>query len=121
MVDAGRGVPGGRSRSAAPDPGASRALAAALGAGQVDRGSAPAGARTLAQVSSAPVGVLVEQMLRDSDNVIAEVLARQGAVAAHQPASFGAAAAAVRSTLAPWGITVGAGMRDGSGLSVQDR
>ena len=29
--------------------------------------------------------VLVEQMLRDSDNVIAEVLARQVALAAHQP------------------------------------
>ena len=39
----------------------------------------------------------------------------------HQPASFTAAAAAVRSTLAPWGVTVGDGMRDGSGLSSQDR
>jgi serine-type D-Ala-D-Ala carboxypeptidase/endopeptidase (penicillin-binding protein 4) len=121
LVDAGRDAPNADLRSAEPDLAAGRALAAVLGAGQVARGSAPAGARTLAQVQSAPVGVLVEQMLRDSDNVIAEVLARQVARAAHQPASFTAAAAAVRSTLAPWGITVGDGMRDGSGLSALDR
>jgi D-alanyl-D-alanine carboxypeptidase/D-alanyl-D-alanine-endopeptidase (penicillin-binding protein 4) len=60
-------------------------------------------------------------MLRDSDNVIAEVLARQVAIAAHQPGSFSAAAAAISGTLGPAGVTVGSGMRDGSGLSVQDR
>ncbi|HET6209781.1 MAG TPA: D-alanyl-D-alanine carboxypeptidase, partial [Jatrophihabitans sp.] len=91
MVDAGRDVPGAGMRSAAPDLAAGQALAGALGAGQVSRGSAPAGARTLATVRSAPVGVLVEQMLRDSDNVIAEVLARQVAIAGHQPGSFAAA------------------------------
>jgi len=121
MVDAGRDVPAAALRSAAPDLAAGQALAKALGAGQVSRGSAPSGARTLATVRSAPVGVLVEQMLRDSDNVIAEVLARQVAIAAHQPGSFSAAAAAISSTLGPAGVTVGSGMRDGSGLSVLDR
>jgi D-alanyl-D-alanine carboxypeptidase/D-alanyl-D-alanine-endopeptidase (penicillin-binding protein 4) len=121
MVDAGRDVPAAALRSAAPDLAAGQALAKALGAGQVSRGGAPSGARTLARVQSAPAGVLVEQMLRDSDNVIAEVLARQVAIAAHQPGSFSAAAAAISGTLGPAGVTVGSGMRDGSGLSVQDR
>ncbi|HEX4729475.1 MAG TPA: D-alanyl-D-alanine carboxypeptidase/D-alanyl-D-alanine-endopeptidase [Jatrophihabitans sp.] len=121
MVDAGRDSPDAAIRSAAPDLAAGQALAKVLGAGQVSRGTATAGARQLAKVQSAPVGVLVEQMLRDSDNVIAEVLARQVAIAAHQPASFSAAAAAISSTLAPAGVTVGDGMRDGSGLSGQDR
>lgn len=121
MVDAGRDVPDDALRSAAPDLAAGKALAKALGVSQVSRGAARSGARLLGKVQSAPVGVLVEQMLRDSDNVIAEVLARQVAIAAQQPASFSAAAAAVSSTLSPAGITVGSGMRDGSGLSSLDR
>jgi len=60
-------------------------------------------------------------MLRSSDNVIAEVLARQVAIATHQPASFAGAAEAIRAVLAEAGIDIGTGMVDGSGLSVQDR
>jgi len=121
MVDGGRDAPGDTIRSAAPDLAAGRALATALGAATVDRGSAPAGARQLGSVASAPVSALVEQMLTDSDNVIAEVLARQVAVATGQPATFVGGAAAIRSTLAPLGIAVGTGMKDGSGLSALDR
>jgi len=121
MVDAGRDTPGAGLRSANPDLAAGQALAQALGGAQVSRGPAPAAAKVLGQVASAPVGVLVEQMLRDSDNVIAEVLARQVALARHRPATFVEAAAAIRVTLAPLGIEVGTGMRDGSGLSALDR
>ncbi len=121
MVDGGRDAPGNEQRSANPDLAAGNALAAALGVPTVLRGTAPAGAKLLGTVRSAPVGVLVEQMLRDSDNVIAEVLTRQVAIAAHQPASFAAGAAAVRAAIAPLGIAGGSGMRDGSGLSVLDR
>jgi len=122
MVDGGRDAPGAPNRSASPQLAAGAALAQALGGAQVNLGNgAPANARVLGSVQSAPVGVLVEQMLRDSDNVLAEVLARQVALAAHQPASFAGAAAAIRDTLAPLGIVVGTGMRDGSGLSVLDR
>ena len=121
MVDAGRDAPDDEVRSSAPDLAAGNALAAALGAAAVSRGSAPAGARLLGQVRSAPVGILVEQMMRASDNVIAEVLARHVAIATHRPASFAGAAAAVSATLASLDIAVGAGMVDGSGLSVQDR
>jgi serine-type D-Ala-D-Ala carboxypeptidase/endopeptidase (penicillin-binding protein 4) len=121
MVDGGRDNPDAVNRSGSPDLAAGHALAQALGGAAVGLGSAPAGARVLGTEQSAPVGVLVEQMLRDSDNVLAEVLVRQVALAAHQPASFAGGAAAVNATLAPLGITVGSGMRDGSGLSVLDR
>lgn len=121
MVDAGRDAPDDEIRSAAPELAAGTALAQALGGAEVSRGSAPAGARVLGDVSSAPVDVLVEQMLRASDNVIAEVLARQVAIATHRPASFSGAAAGVSATLGSLGVSIGAGMVDGSGLSVRDR
>jgi D-alanyl-D-alanine carboxypeptidase/D-alanyl-D-alanine-endopeptidase (penicillin-binding protein 4) len=121
MVDGGRDVPEAEIRSAAPDLAAGDALAAALGGAAVSRGSAPAGAKVLGQVRSAPVDVLIEQMLRSSDNVIAEVLARHVALATSRPASFAGAAEAVRATLAGLGIDIGAGMVDGSGLSMLNR
>lgn len=121
MVDGGRDAPGADIRSAAPELAAGNALATALGGAEVSRGRAPAGAKVLGKVRSAPVSVLVEQMLRTSDNVIAEVLGRQVAIAEHQPATFAGAAAAIRTTLAAQGISIGAGMLDGSGLSLRDR
>jgi D-alanyl-D-alanine carboxypeptidase/D-alanyl-D-alanine-endopeptidase (penicillin-binding protein 4) len=129
MVDAGRDTPGAISRSGTPDLAAGNALAAALAdpspgslpRAQVSLGMASVGARVLAQAQSAPVLRLAEQMLVDSDNVIAEVLARQVAIAAKRPATFAGAAAAISSTLAPLGIAVGGGMKDGSGLSGLDR
>jgi len=121
MVDGGRDAPGAEVRSGDPQLAAGRALATALGVADVSQGSAPAGAKVLGTVASAPVDVLVEQMLRDSDNVLAEVLARQVAIATHRPASFAGAAAAITATLAPFGIDVGSAMMDGSGLSGQDR
>jgi serine-type D-Ala-D-Ala carboxypeptidase/endopeptidase (penicillin-binding protein 4) len=123
MVDGGRGQPGDAIRSGAPDLAAGAALAARLGSPQlpVSRGVAPAHATRLAAVSSAPLGTLVDQMLQESDNVIADVLARQVALAEHASASFLGAAAAVRTVLARLGVQVGAGMRDGSGLAADDR
>ncbi len=60
-------------------------------------------------------------MLQTSDNVIAEVLARQVALAEHRPASFAGAVAAIRTVLGRLGAQVGAGMHDGSGLAAGDR
>ncbi len=97
MIDGGRDAPGDAVRSTAPDLAAGRVLAAALGVRSVVRAKAPAHARTLATVESPPIGTLVAQMLQTSDNVIAECLARQVALAEHQPASFTGAAAAVRA------------------------
>jgi D-alanyl-D-alanine carboxypeptidase/D-alanyl-D-alanine-endopeptidase (penicillin-binding protein 4) len=123
LADGGRAAPSDYIRSAQPDLAAGRELAAALGSPRlpVSRGHAPPGARQLATVSSAPIGVLVEQMLQTSDNVIAECLARQVALAKHQPASFTGAAAAVRAVLTRLGVDPGPGMEDGSGLAARDR
>jgi D-alanyl-D-alanine carboxypeptidase/D-alanyl-D-alanine-endopeptidase (penicillin-binding protein 4) len=123
MVDGGRAAPGDAVRSARPDLAAGHALARALGAAAlpVTLGTAPAGAAPLASVRSAPLDELVEQMLQQSDNVIAEVLARQVAIASGGPASFSGAAAAIRTTLARLGVRVGTGMVDGSGLAASDR
>ncbi|MBV9821941.1 MAG: D-alanyl-D-alanine carboxypeptidase/D-alanyl-D-alanine-endopeptidase [Actinobacteria bacterium] len=121
MVDAGRDSADAEIRSAAPDLAAGNALATALGGAEVSLGTAPAGATVLGQVRSAPLDVLVEQMLRSSDNVIAEVLGRQVAIATHRPASFAGAAESIRTVLAGTGVDIGTGMVDASGLSLQDR
>jgi serine-type D-Ala-D-Ala carboxypeptidase/endopeptidase (penicillin-binding protein 4) len=75
---------------------------------------------TLASVASPPLSEIVAQMLGESNNVIAENLARQVAVATGQPASFSGAARAVITELRRLGITTGLQLVDGSGLSPQD-
>jgi len=82
--------------------------------------AAPAHAAGLASVSSPPLSAVVEQMLQESNNVIAENLARQVALAAGQPASFSGAAAAVTGELRRLGAGAGLHLVDGSGLSPQD-
>lgn len=123
MIDGGRDAPSDTIRSVTPELAAGRALAAALGLSPaaVSLGSAPSGANVLATVQSAPMSELVEQMLQQSDNVIAECLARQVAVATHAPPSFVGAAAAIRSVLRGLGVDPGSGMVDGSGLAAGDR
>ncbi|MBO0871032.1 MAG: D-alanyl-D-alanine carboxypeptidase/D-alanyl-D-alanine-endopeptidase, partial [Micromonosporaceae bacterium] len=70
---------------------------------------------------SLPLGDMVEGMLNTSDNVVAEMLSRQVAVAAGQPASFVGGAAAVTGTLAGLGVpTLHAHIVDGSGLAKAD-
>jgi len=59
-------------------------------------GTAPSGAATVSSVSSPPLAAIVEQMLLESNNVIAENLARHVAIATGHPASFAGAAAAGR-------------------------
>jgi D-alanyl-D-alanine carboxypeptidase/D-alanyl-D-alanine-endopeptidase (penicillin-binding protein 4) len=82
--------------------------------------AAPAHASGIASVSSPPLSAIVEQMLEESNNVIAENLARQVAVATGQPASFSEAAAAVISELRRLGVSSGLRLVDGSGLSPRD-
>ncbi|MFJ3644071.1 D-alanyl-D-alanine carboxypeptidase/D-alanyl-D-alanine-endopeptidase [Streptomyces sp. NPDC090108] len=79
-------------------------------------------ARTLASVSSPPLSALVERMLTNSDNDIAEALARQTALASGRPASFDGGAKAVAAQLGRLGLpTAGASFHDGSGLDRDDR
>src|SRR5580704_7531 len=82
--------------------------------------TAPAHASAIASVSSPPLSAIVDQMLEESNNVIAENLARQVALATGQPASFGGAAAAVIRELRRLGVKGGLRLVDGSGLSPQD-
>ena len=63
---------------------------------------------------------MVEQMLTESNNVIAENLARHVALAAGQPASFSGAATAVMRAVRRLGTGPGVHLVDGSGLSPDD-
>jgi len=125
MVDAGRLAPLDEGlRSGEPALAAGQALATELGVPgvPVTPGTAPVGAPMLGEVASAPVERLVEQMLAMSDNVLAEALARQVALATGQVASFDGAAAAVRTALTEAGFDLGdVVLVDGSGLSVDNR
>ncbi|MGB9378766.1 MAG: D-alanyl-D-alanine carboxypeptidase/D-alanyl-D-alanine-endopeptidase, partial [Mycobacteriales bacterium] len=124
MVDGGRINPLRDRRSTAPDLAAGQAFARLLGAPAtaVIRGRAPAGGNVLARVSSAPMSRLIEQMLGPSDNVVAEALIRQVAIASKAPADFTNATAAVRATLSRIGVDVsGLRLADGSGLSRLNR
>ena len=127
-------------RYAKPDEAAAKAFAKALGvsgtpavapAGSVPKdagtpgpaatGTVAAGAE-LARVESPPMVRLVEYMLVDSDNVVAEALARQVAIAKGQPASYAGARTAMTAALGDLGLpTEGLVIADGSGLSRSDR
>ena len=123
-VDGARVSPASTARSGQPGIDAGSALADALGArgATVVLGQAPPGAKTLATVLSAPISRLVEQALSMSDNMLAEALARQVAIARKLPASFEGSAEAVVGALADAEIDVtGVTLSDGSGLSRDDR
>ncbi len=136
-VDQGRLTAGGspqdaddpgnfRPRSLTPAADAARAFAGLLAAhgirvhGPVRPASAPPGGVTIARVVSPPLAQIVQWMLIESNNVIAENLARQVAIAAGRPASFTGAAAAVTAADQRLGVR-GIRLVDGSGLSPADR
>ena len=75
----------------------------------------------LAEVDSQPLDEIVERMLTESDNDIAETLGHQVALASGGPVTFAGGAAAVRKQLTALGVPLG-GTRlvDASGLSGQD-
>ena len=76
----------------------------------------------LGTVVSAPISDLVEHTIRASDNVLAEVLAREVAIERKGDPSFAGAAAQTLAALSQAGFdTAGAHMVDGSGLSTDDR
>ena len=81
---------------------------------------AQAGATTLASVSSPPLSQIVTWMLEESNNVIAENIARHVALATGAQPSFTGAAAAEARVLRNLGVT-GIALNDGSGLSPADR
>jgi D-alanyl-D-alanine carboxypeptidase/D-alanyl-D-alanine-endopeptidase (penicillin-binding protein 4) len=116
-----------RPRSFTPAADAATAFAAFLRAdgirvtGHPAPSPAPPRARVIAAVSSPPLSAIVGWMLRESNNVIAEDLARQVALATGRPGSFRGAAAAVTAALRRLGVARGIHLVDGSGLSTRDR
>nr|WP_232789800.1 D-alanyl-D-alanine carboxypeptidase/D-alanyl-D-alanine-endopeptidase [Streptomyces jeddahensis] len=83
---------------------------------------APDRAEELASVQSPTLSALVERMLTNSDNDIAEALARQTALATGHPASFDGGAKAIHEQLQKLKLPLtGARFADGSGLNRADR
>jgi D-alanyl-D-alanine carboxypeptidase/D-alanyl-D-alanine-endopeptidase (penicillin-binding protein 4) len=126
MLDGGRIDPTQQDGARVPDPAQQAGLAFAkllgLGKSAVVPGTAPPNAQVLGSVESAPIAELVETLLQKSDNVLAEVLARETAIARGGEPSFDGAVEATMAALTQAGIpTTGAKMVDGSGLSTQDR
>ncbi len=72
-------------------------------------------------MQSPPLTAIIGLMLEESNNVIAENLARHVAIATGQPASFSGGAAAVTSVLRGLGVSGELSVVDGSGLSPDDR
>jgi serine-type D-Ala-D-Ala carboxypeptidase/endopeptidase (penicillin-binding protein 4) len=143
MLDGGRTNPkqldNPSPRSSIPDIAAGQAFAKLLGvapstvaaghAPTADSASAPpsgaagpAPGTQLGVVASPPLIRILEEMMRTSDNTIAELVARQVALAGNQPATFAGAGTAVQAQLTDLGLpTAGVRIADGSGLSLDDR
>jgi len=125
MLDGGRADPRQdiSPRAAKPATAAAAELARRLGADPdtVALGSAAPGAAVLGDVSSPPVQDLVTTALQESDNVLAETLAREVARKTGAQPSFVGASQAVLTVLQRHGFDVsGATLVDGSGLSTSD-
>ena len=116
-----------RPRTYAPATEAAAAFAGLLRrdgirvAGPPVAGRQPRHAVPVAAVRSPALPMIVGWMLRESNNVIAEDLARQVALRTRRPASFSGGAAAVTAVLAGLGVRHGVHLVDGSGLSPLDR
>ena len=126
-VDAGRSSPGSDARSLDPPAAAAATFAEQLRAQGITvalpplPGKAPPGATPIAAVSSPPLSLLVERMLTESDNDLAEALAHRTAVGARLPGTFAGGATATTQALKGLGLDVtGLLLVDGSGLSHSD-
>jgi D-alanyl-D-alanine carboxypeptidase/D-alanyl-D-alanine-endopeptidase (penicillin-binding protein 4) len=114
----------------APDPAAMAAdrFAALLRergvavAGGPTRGTTPAASVEVAHLDSAPVSALVHEMLRESDNTTAELLAKEMGVRAAATGTTEAGLAVVNQEIATRGLPAdGAMVVDGSGLSTDNK
>ncbi|MDT0612249.1 D-alanyl-D-alanine carboxypeptidase/D-alanyl-D-alanine endopeptidase [Streptomyces lancefieldiae] len=90
--------------------------------GDVSRATAKQSDVPVAQHKSAPLSDIVKQMLKTSDNNIAETLLRMSAVELGKPATFEGGVELVRQVLSSYGVSLdNFEMYDGSGLSRADR
>lgn len=83
---------------------------------------APADAKVLGEIRSAPVTQLVDNMLNHSDNTLGDVLAHEVALKAGEEPSFEGGSKAMLDVLRQNGFDVeGVVLRDGSGMSEENK
>lgn len=125
IADGGRIEPLDEYSPRVEDPAisAGTALASALGvSGRVTEATAPAGGQVVAKVTSAPLVTRVNDMMRYSDNVLAETLSIELSMARGGPASIAGGVSAVEGALAEHGFDMTAvTLSDASGLSYANR
>ncbi|MEL0249879.1 MAG: D-alanyl-D-alanine carboxypeptidase/D-alanyl-D-alanine-endopeptidase [Actinomycetota bacterium] len=127
MVDQGRKSRSSRARVADPAKRAAQVFANILenrgvSVGRVSRGRAPDSAKELAMVESATVGEMVQRMLTESDNDVAESLGHLVGKELLNDGSFAGGARATSQVLSRAGIdTEDLALFDGSGLSPRNR
>ncbi|WP_424183970.1 D-alanyl-D-alanine carboxypeptidase/D-alanyl-D-alanine endopeptidase [Actinokineospora sp. G85] len=126
MLDGGRADPTKATSPRAQNPARDLAEEFAQRIGAQVPGNAitqaPAGAKVLGEVRSAPFVELVDTNLQRSDNVLAEALGREVARAKGKQPSFAGARDAVIETLRENGFdTTSLRLSDGSGLSTENR
>lgn len=126
MLDGGRSDPLNDLSQRVGDPAleAGNALAAELGAtsvSAVDEAGSPADGEVLGEISSLPLVDLIEAMMLLSDNVAAEMLAREVAIERGAEPSFAGGAASIIEVLGENGFDISQlELSDASGLSNQN-
>ncbi|MEV6873685.1 D-alanyl-D-alanine carboxypeptidase/D-alanyl-D-alanine-endopeptidase [Amycolatopsis sp. NPDC051128] len=124
MADGGRISPKDNNSQRVGNAGSALAssIASKLGASPGGQATAPKGAKVLGEVKSAPLTELVSDLMVLSDDVLAEAVARQVALANGQEASYAGGAAATIKVLKDNGFDVaGVQLSDGSGISGLNR
>ncbi|MEU4517924.1 D-alanyl-D-alanine carboxypeptidase/D-alanyl-D-alanine-endopeptidase [Amycolatopsis sp. NPDC024027] len=97
-------------------------IASKLGASAGGQATAPKDAKVIGEVKSAPLTELVSDLMVLSDDVLAEAIARQVALANGEEASYTGGAKATIKVLKDHGFDVsGVTLSDGSGISSQNR
>lgn len=109
-------------RSHTPAQDLAKALAKRLGTDKVSQGTAPQAGVVLGEVQSAPLSERAQDAAKDSDNVMAEAIGRELAIARGKEPSFAGAAEATLEVLKVNKIDVtGVSIKDNSGLSTENR
>ncbi|MCH9679325.1 MAG: D-alanyl-D-alanine carboxypeptidase/D-alanyl-D-alanine-endopeptidase [Actinomycetia bacterium] len=127
MIDQGRKSRSSRARVADPAKRAAQVFANILEnrgvtVGRVSRGRAPDSAKELARVESAAVAEMVQRMLTESDNDVAEALGHLVGKELLNDGSFAGGARATSQVLSSAGIdTQDLALFDASGLSSRNR
>lgn len=120
QVDADRNFPDdfNSSRGNNPVQRAGNAFAGYFPGATTQVGTAPAGAAALASVESAPISEMIKYSILNSDNMVAEMLARLVAIKLGTGNTFEALQPAIVKALETYGVdTTGISVVDGSGLS----